>query len=675
MFVFIWIFGIIGSALIHDVILLETLMSRDCFAFLQPRHHYKRRGRKTTGIAVLLPDKILGWQAEDIIKKETDHVVYIKETGIDTVVQEARNAIEKGANIVIAGGSQAAAIKSYTNIPVVEIQLTAQELGLLVLKAKKIIKKKNPVIGVFFWKDMLCDTSNFQELFNVQILRYDLDTKDSWFACVDDAIAKGVDFVISEEPCVNYANQKGIPALLYSTTGEALRLAIKRAEKLYFASRIEQQNYAQFVSVLDSSFHGIIKTGEDGSILLMNRMMEQILDVSSEQLLGVHITEVLTGLDKEMFKKVLDGTRDNYSTFLHANLQALVVVVEPIVVDGQGITGTIVSCNRIKHMDWDREENMREQFLRGFVAKGSLDELAAKMPSLKGVVEQAKLYAQSSSPILVEGKTNQELEDLCQGIHNYSLRKNGPFLVVNVAGIREEDQMRILFGEGTDKGLMKQANHGTIVIRAIDKLTLNSQYHLLQIIRKKRSASSILDHDNVQEIDVRIIGCTSKNLLELKKKGRMRNDLYYLLRTFCLEVPQFSERKQDVRLLAKEYTKKYMNLYSRYHIITDEAIEAIVDYYWEGNDLQLEAFCERLVLTVGSRKITKEIVTCLLDELYSNKDSEPFEEVPKGELVNRELEKLKWALAQYDGNRILTAKSLGISTSTLWRRMKKYHLE
>ncbi len=627
-----------------------------------------------TGIAVLLPDEILGRQAEEIIKKNTDHVVYIKRTSIDTVVQEARKAIKEGANIVIAGGSQAAAVKTYTNVPVVEIQLTAQELGLLVVKAKKIIKKKNPVIGVFFWKDMLCDTSSFQELFDVKLLRYDLDYKDSWFDCVDDAVAKGIDFVIGEEQCVNYANQKGIPALLYHTTGEALKVAIRNAEKLYFVSRIEQQNYAQFTSVLDSSFSGIIKTGKDGSILLMNRMMEQILAVSSEQLLGMHVTNVLKGLDRDMVEKVLEGARDNYSTFIHADVQALVVVVEPIVVDGQGVVGTIVSCSRIKKMNWDREENLREQFLRGFVAKGSLDELAARTPSLKQVAELAKLYAQSSSPILVVGKTGQELEDLCQGIHNYSLRKNGPFLVVNMAGVREEDQMRILFGEGTDRGLMKQANHGTIVIRAIDKLTLNSQYHLLQIIRKKRNASSILDNDNVQEIDARIIGCTSKNLLEIKKKGKIRNDLYYLFHTFRLAVPEFSERKQDVKLLAEEYTQKYMNLYSRYHIITEDAIKAIVDYYWEGNDLQLEAFCERLVLTTEYRKITKETVKYLLDELYSQEDRGELEDPLDEELVNKELEKLKRALEQYGGNRILTAKALGISTSTLWRRMKKYHL-
>lgn len=626
------------------------------------------------GIALLLPDEELIKQAEELSKEEKKHIVYIKETRIDTVVLEARKAVAKGANIVIARGSQASELKLHTNVPVVEITLTARELGISIMKAKKIIRKKCPTIGIFFWKDMLCETAGLDELFGVKLMRYDLDNNHSWFDSVEDAIAKGMDFLISGQLCVNYANQKGVPALLFHSTYEGLKVALKNAEKLYYMSKVEQQSYAQFVSVLDSSFNGIIKTSEEGNVLLINRVMERILQVSSEQVLGMHITKVLAGLDGEYFNRVLNGEMDNYSTFLNSEYQALVVVIEPIVVEGD-ITGTIVSCNQMKRMNWDREENIREQFLRGFVAKGSLDELAARMPSLKEVVDLAKVYAQSSSPILVEGKTAQELEDLCQGIHNYSLRKNGPFLVVNMAGIKEEDQMKILFGEGDESGLMMQANYGTIVIRAIDKLTLNAQHHLLQVIRKKRRTLSVVDNDNVQEIDVRIIGCTSKRLIEFKRNGKMRKDLYYLLQTFRLTVPDFSERKNDVRILVDEYFKKYTSLYSRYHILTDEAREAIINYYWEGNDMQLQAFLERLVLSAKRRKITVEFVNYLLDELYNIRDAEDIPEKPKSDLINEELERLKTTLQKYNGNRILTAKALNISTSTLWRRMKKYNLE
>ena len=120
-----------------------------------------------------------------------------------------------------------------------------------------------------------------------------------------------------------------------------------------------------------------------------------------------------------------------------------------------------------------------------------------------------------------------------------------------------------------------------------------------------------------------------------------------------------------------------MNLYARYHILTEEAKDILVNYNWEGNDIQLEAFCERLVLTAGRRKISGEYVKYLLDELYHGKDMEndlPDQET-EGKTGNTELERLKEALANYNGNRILTARALNISTSTLWRRMKKYRLE
>ncbi len=632
------------------------------------------------GIALLLPEEEMCRQARKMIDSGENHgenhIIYIKQTKIDNVVLETKKAVAMGANIVVARGSQAYEVKINTNIPVVEIMLTARELGLAIVKAKRIVKKENPLIGIFFWKGMLCDTEDLDELFGVRILQKDLDREHSWHEMIDRAAAEGIDFLISGEMCARYANEKGIPAMVFHTTQEALRLAVRSAEKLYRMSLIERQNYAQFISVLDSAFNGIIKTSDEGRILLMNRVMEQILDIRPEKVLGEYIVDVLEGLDREIFERVLKGAMDNYSTFINTKNQALVVVIEPIVVDGI-ITGTIVSCNKMKRMNWNQGENVQEQFLRGLTARGNLDELTAKRPSLKAAVDAAKIYAQSSSPILVVGKTGQEMEELCQGIHNYSLRKGGPFVVINMAGIEEQDQMRILFGEGEKSGILIQANYGTLVIRAIDKLTLNAQYRLLQAIRQKRLSISTIDNDYIQELDIRIIGCTSKRLQEVLKSGKFRKDLYYLLQTFRLAVPDFSDRKEDVRVLVGEHMKKYMNLYARYHILTEEARDILVNYNWEGNDIQLEAFCERLVLTAGRRKISGEYVKYLLDDLYHGKDVEnalPAAE-PEGNVGNTELERLKEALANYNGNRILTAKALNISTSTLWRRMKKYRLE
>lgn len=628
-----------------------------------------------SGIALLLPEPQLFQQAQEIIKEKENHVIVVKETTIDTVVGEAHKAIAEGANIVVARGHQARDVKAFTKVPVVEIVITAQELGLVIVKAKEILRKDYPVIGIFSWKGMLCDTTYFEELFRVKILRYNLDDQNSWTSQVDDAIEKGIDFLIGGEKCVKYANQMGIPAMLFATTGEALRVALDNAETMYYMSQVEQHNYAQLFTVLDSSFNGIIKTDEEGNVLLINRVMEQILQISSDRALGRTVTDLLDGLDKEIFGKVLQGGMDNYSTFINTYEQALVVMIEPIVVEGV-ITGTILSCNRMKRMSLGGEETMREQFLHGFVAKGSLDDLSRRMPSLKSVVNTAKLYAQSSSPILIEGKTGQELEALCAGIHNYSLRKNGPFIVINMSGLVKEQQMEVLFGMDEDIGVVMKANYGTLVIRAIDKLTLPAQYNLLQVISRKRRSVISIDNEGSQKIDVRIIGCTSKKLSEFKQNGLLRRDLYYLLQTFKLTIPDLRERKEDVTIMVDEYIKKYLSLYSRYHVLKEEAKQAIISYPWDGNELQLEAFCERLILTVGKRTISEEYVKFLLQELYTIKEDDVEKEAKKTafEIENEELIRLKNALRNYNGNRNLTAKALKISTSTLWRRMKRYNL-
>ncbi|MEG7531786.1 MAG: sigma 54-interacting transcriptional regulator, partial [Hungatella sp.] len=509
-----------------------------------------------SGIALLLPDSQMYQKSEEIIQEKEHHIIYRKETSIDTVVTEARKAIAEGANIVVARGHQAREIKRYTKVPVVEIVMTAQELGLAIVKAKEIIRKEYPIIGIFSWEGMLCDTTYFEELFQVKILRYYLDDQNAWENTINDAIQKKMDFLIGGEKCVKYANQKGIPALPFTTTGEALKVAIGNAETLYYMSQVEQHNYAQLFTVLDSSFNGIIKTDEMGNVLLINRVMEQILQIKSDKVLGMPVTDLLEGIDREIFGRVLLGTMDNYSTFINTAEQALVVIVEPIVVE-ENVTGTIVSCNCMKRMNWSGEDTMREQFLHGFVARGNLDDLVKRMPSLKKVADMAKLYAASSSPILIEGKSGQELEDLCQGIHNYSLRKNGPFLVINMASLTEEQQMKALFGDGEEIGAVMKANYGTIVIRAIDKLILPVQQNMLQVISKKHRSSSPIDNDSARKIDVRIIGCTSKNLTQLKNKGLFRKDLYYLLETFKLIIPNLSERKEDVAILLDEYIKKY----------------------------------------------------------------------------------------------------------------------
>lgn len=642
-----------------------------------------------SGIALFVPSDEMYGQAREIIKEKDDHVTILKKIRTEEAVTEAQRAISEGVNIIIARGRQAAEIKRHTNVAVVEIVMTAQELGLLVNRAKSIVEKECPRIGIFGWGDMLSDTTYFNQLYHVDLKRYILKDLKEWRNTIERAGYDEMDIIIGGEAVLDGAYQMGIPGIYMSSTGEAIRVALKNAESLYYMAKIEQHNYAQFSTILDSAFNGIVKISVAGKILVINRAMEQILGCNSEKCIGKPITQFLSGLDGNALSQILNGEAENYSTFLTLQDQSVVVSVEPIVV-GKGIDGAIISCNRLKRLDMNDKDVRKEQYLRGYVAYGTFDDISKNLKDMRKVVELAKLYAQSSSPMLIEAISGPELEAVTQGIHNYSMRKNGPFIMINMAGLSQDQQMRTLFGcqnEGhgePEPGAIAEASHGTLVIQSIDKLTLPTQYNLARVIRTKRLMRSSRIEDT-QMIDTRIIACTAKNLTELRREFRFRSDLYFTLKSLRLKIPNLKDRREDVEYLLKLFTRKYMEQYSRFHLLTAGARRVLLEYSWEGNSIQLEAFCERMILTVGKRTITEEYVRDLLDELYHRdtgiyaaaleEEEMLLEGSPKEEDENPERLLLKTVLKKYNGNRILSAKELNISTTTLWRKIKKFGID
>lgn len=641
-----------------------------------------------SGIALFVPNEEMFEQAQEILKEKEHHVVIVKKITTEEAVTEAQKAISEGVNIIVARGRQAVEIRHHTNVAVAEIMMTAQELGLLVMRAKDIVGKECPRIGIFGWGDMLCDTTYFNELYHVDLRRYILKDKNEWRNTIEQAVGDELDIIIGGEAALEGGRQAGIPGIYMASTGEALRLALKNAESLYYMSEIEQHNYAQFSTILDSSFNGIIKAGVSGKVLVMNRAMEQILDCTQEEAMGQPVIKLLPGLDEAVVRQVLGGELDNYSTFLTIREQSVVLSVESIVV-GKRVDGAILSCSRLKRLDMKGADVGTEQYLRGYVAYGTFDDISRNLKGMKKVVELAKLYAQSSSPMLVEAISGPELDAVVQGIHNYSMRRNGPFIMINMAGLTQEEQKQALFGyPGTGKtewepGMLEEASHGTLVIQGIDKLTLPNQYQLARVMRTKRLSKSGRLEDT-QMIDTRIIACTAKNLTELRSNFQFRSDLYFTLKSLRLKIPNLKDRREDVEYLLDTFTRKYMEQYSRYHVMTPGARRTLLDYPWEGNSIQLEAFCERMILTVGRRTITEGYVRDLLEELY-HQDSGIYANDIRGEETledgkdhredNTELALLKHALQKYNGSRALTAKELGISTTTLWRKLKKYGLD
>ncbi|QAT50626.1 PAS domain S-box protein [Caproiciproducens sp. NJN-50] len=638
-----------------------------------------------SGIALFAPDDETCHQAEDFLKTAKDsHISIFKRSQTEDILVEAQKAISEGVTIIIARGRQAEIIKKNTNVTVADIVLTAQELGLLILKAKNIIgiNKRRICIGLFGWGEMFCDTTYFEQLYDVTLRRYPLHEEEEWRNVIRNSVNDGIDIIIGGKSVMEYAEAIDIPSLYLSGTGESLRVAIKNAESLYHMAKIEERNYAQFSTVLDSSSNGIIKLSSNGKILILNRMMEEIIGIGSDKLIGLPINRIFKEINQEKILEVLNGETENYSTLLTFRNQELVLIMEPIIVD-QAIEGGILSFNRLHRINAANKNQLEKQYLSGYVAHATFDDISKKMKGLYKIVETAKLYALSSSPMLIESLSGPELDVIAQGIHNYSMRRNGPFLMINMAGMTEDQQSAALFGTpgSQDGGALLDADHGTLVIQSIDKLSLPIQYKLTRAIRSKRISTGKRPSD-FTIFDTRIIACTAKDLTELRKKYLFRSDLYFTLKSLCLRIPELKDRPEDVAFLLSTYTRQYMQQYSRFHVLTGQARKLLLEYPWEGNSIQLQTFCERMILTAQSRSITEEYVLSLLNELYHN-DLNIYEDMASEKLKNAEfLDKLEdpmykliyGALQKYKGNRKLAAAELKISTTTLWRKMKKYQM-
>ena len=464
-------------------------------------------------ISLFVPREEMLHQAHNILQAEGYNIKELKVINTADSVSEARSALARGTNIIIARGYQASLIKHYTNIPVVEIALTGQEMGLLITKAKKIINKKRPVIGVVGFSNMFCDMTYFNQIYNIELRTYLVPDAEELHNAIQQAINDNLDIIIGGDTAIMAASNAGIPSLFLSSTEDSIREAFKVADKLQFAVENEKRDVAQLETLLDYSFSGMAKINQQGNIVIINRIMEEILNKNSAEVVGKPVVEVITEISAENVEKILQVGSEIYSSFININNNALVVIVAPIKVDDK-IDGAIITCQKIKKLKQLETEIMRERYLYGYVAMGNFNDIPHSSKEMQESIALAKVYAQSKSPVLICGEIGTEKELFAQAIHNNSLSKNGPYITVNCFGIKDDMQSEILFGseqneEGVKKtqGAFVSANHGTVLISEIDKLSEHSQYSLYKMIRYKSLIRNEIE--KTMSIDVRIIATTT----------------------------------------------------------------------------------------------------------------------------------------------------------------------
>lgn len=627
-------------------------------------------------IVALLPGTEIYLLAERLIQREYKAIDQIKCVTVEEVITEGRKAEEAGASIIISRGNQANVLKQHTNCEVVEIVLTAQEMAVMVRKAVELSGKTNPTIAIIGWRNMVCDMSYFNKLFDVDLRLYLASDLTELAVHCKRAIDEKVDVVVGDPIVVSEAKLAGIPAMSWMPTEDSLRVAFKTAEKLRTFLDAEATAMAQMNTIMDTFTNGIIRLDPKGTILSINRVMEELIARSASDCIGLHVTEIVNLDSGELQQTLLKGA-GSYSTYLRIKDTAVLAVISPVCT-GDVIKGAIMFCNQVKGFSNLEGDMLRSQFFKGYVATNTFDHILTDSVEMKKQLQLAKQFAISRSPIMIYGETGTEKIQIAQSIHNQGKTQNGSFVEIDLSGLSSEKQAELLFGEESNHhynnkmlGALDMAYHGTLFIKHIHCLSLQNQYRLLSAILHKNP-------DGVSgfapESDIRIIAESNCDMMKKVQAGEFREDLFYFLNGLNLHIPPLKERTEDIALIWKKSFEKYLKKYDTYRIMTADAMKAVMEYSWPGNIIQLDRLCERLIIGARQRNIGEEHVRWALEDTMGAADL--FKRRIQDEREDRNsIDAVHEALEKYEGNRQKTAQELGVSTTTLWRFMKKNGIE
>ena len=578
-------------------------------------------------------------------------------------------------DIIISRGLSATYVKQNCSIPVVEMRMTAQEMSLLVLKAKKLSGKEHPRIGVIGYTNQYCNMDYFNAIFDIDLNLYlvaaGLEGPQELRATARRAISDGMDVIIGGNVAQSEARLADIPSLFIETTGDSFLEAFRQAKSMSYAIRQEQLNTSWLRTLLDNSFSAVICMDTEGRVTLVNHVAGMQLGLQPENAIGKALDTVVPELTAETLSPVLKEGQTIFSRYLDIGTRSMVANVSPILTD-TGIVGAVLSAQQVKFLE-EMEAVVRQHQRASHPAEAMLKDIGEPSGAIRHALAQAKHYAASEFPVLINSEAGNAQERFAQAIHNQSKRADGPFLTVNCAGIPADEQARVLFGTLSDsEDLVSAANKGTLYLENIQDLSAICQQRLITLIKKHTA----LDADcREKHISVRLIAHSRENLFRLVQEKRFDRELFYLINSLPLDLPPLRERREDIPYWVDLFLVHYRERYKRYITLTAGGKQQMMSCDWLGNVTQLRAFCQQMILSAKQRTIDEVFVRTQYSWMYPPMvASEASPLTDKGAYANHEAELIAQMLAQYQNNRSRVAAAMNISTTTLWRKIKKYGL-
>ncbi len=469
--------------------------------------------------------------------------------------------------------------------------------------------------------------------------------------------------------------------------------------KLYKENKAleDSQTYQLFLTAHEQSYDGVIITDEIGNVVYLNKHYSDTLNVNKKDAIGKHIKEIIP--ETKIPETLKSGTPE-FAVPWKMKGENLIISRIPLFKDNKliGAIGFIMFRNSLeleklleKNYSLEKQvEYYKSAAEQTLYAKYTFNDIITASPKLENIIDECKKIAKTSSNIIITGESGTGKELFAHSIHSESNRKAQPFIRVNCGAIPHELFESELFGyvegaftgaiKGGKPGKFEAAHKGTIFLDEIGEMPLNMQVKLLRVIQE-REIERVGSHKPIP-IDVRVIAATNKNLLDLIKQGIFREDFYYRLNVFQIELPPLRERKEDIPYIIRNIITKLEKDYGKRKIYVDSnSMDIFKNSRWSGNIRELRNVMERIVGVLDGNMIKNENIPNYLLELSDRKMINPEMTFKKEEDLNykkriQELERelILKALKLTHGKKTDAAKKLQIARSLLYKKMKELEI-
>ena len=492
---------------------------------------------------------------------------------------------------------------------------------------------------------------------------------------LQNAAEEMLEVVISISPLMSVDGGIAGAVLTFRDLTEMDRLArellVRNRELLWERNKL--------TAILNSITDGVFTIDSEWQVTSFNRAAEKITGYCLEEVLGRHCWDVFRGSNCRTNCPMQKALQSGEPTF---NLE-----VEIISKEGKMIPVSVTSSALINEegiaigaVETFRDLSSLHELKSELEERYRFDQIIGKSKPMQDLYDLLEDVATTDATVLVQGESGTGKELVVKAIHFNSARRSGPFISVNCAALPETLLESELFGyeKGAFTGAIRAkpgrfelANGGTLFLDEIGEMSYPLQAKLLRvldehIIERVGGIKSI-------QVDVRIVAATNKNLREAVQNGTFRSDLFYRLNVVPIHLPPLRERKEDIPLLVDYFVQKLNEkMGKQIRGVSAEVLRIFMDYDWPGNVRELENLLEFSFIQCKTSAID---VRHLPTEFQSYAHSvRIIREKPQEAIFEYEKNLIRQSLIQNMGSRVKTARQLGMSKATLWRKMKKYGL-